>query len=105
METSQFIVWRYHDDVFNTRFGIFEEERTFHYIIRDIETGQVEELVQSLITVVHNTRYERIHTLDKNKLYTKTELYKFFGVNENDDVVIYTENTHRDVQDDSCLLK
>lgn len=83
MKVGDFVVWRYHDNPIvektTTYFGIFESIETFHYKIRNLETGEVETFVQPHISIVFDKKYEKINTLDKNRLYSRQELVEMFG--------------------------
>jgi len=109
MKNGDFVVWRYHEDsnMYKTltRFGIMECIETFHYVIKDIETGQTHRVVQSFMAIIFDKKYEKIHDLDRDRLYTKEELNEIFGV-ENP---VYSKKQAREIyidyQDDSKLLK
>lgn len=83
MKNGDFIVWRYHDNPITqkciTHYGILQALDTFYYNIKDLETGKVERLVQPHISIVVDRKYEKINSLDKNRLYSREELVELFG--------------------------
>lgn len=109
METGDFIAWRYHEDnninKTITRFGIIQEIETFHYIIKDIETGQILRVIQSFIAIVYNKKYNKLYTLDKNKLYTRDELDAIFGKDTHNYSDQKLKNIYIDIQNNSDILK
>lgn len=67
MKKGDFIVWRYiaesTPDKTITRFGFLEEEQTFHYLIRDADTGELIRVLQPMMCIVLDPKYHNL----KNK--------------------------------------
>jgi len=61
MKTGDFIAWRYtHENNLSetiTRFGTLENIGTFHYIIKDAATGEMDRLLQYQIAIVVDEKY------------------------------------------------
>lgn len=66
MKIGDRIVWRYisSTDKMITRFGYIDEISTFHYVIKDVVSGNKIKVLQPTIAIVLDNKYNNI--LDKS---------------------------------------
>ena len=99
MKKGELVVWRYHGELV-PRFGIFKSAEMFHYNIKDFISGKIDRVPQSYVTIlIDGIRYKKIGNLDKDRLYTKEEVYEICGLSENDDLSPYTTQSYINYQD------